>query len=268
MGIPVGDLFRAAVAPGVVLVGLYILYILYTSWRNPQAAPSLSTETTDRRKLYTSAILHVLPPLALILIVLGSIFAGIATPTESSALGSVGALLLAVIYRHFSWKLLYEAALDSVRVTAMVFAILLGATAFSMAFSYTGGDILVEDALLDLPGDEIGFLALSMLTILLLGFFIDFVEISFIIVPILAPAAEALGIAPPVVCHPHRHEPAKLLPDTTLRIQPLLSQGSRTARGHNHGYLPWRGAFHTDTGSCARFNPGFSRLVWTRLKSP
>ncbi|WP_370738160.1 TRAP transporter large permease [Solemya elarraichensis gill symbiont] len=196
MGIPVGDLFRAAVAPGVVLVGLYILYILYTSWRNPQAAPSLSVETADRRKLYIDAMLHVLPPLALILIVLGSIFAGIATPTESSALGSVGALLLAVIYRHFSWKLLYEAALDSVRVTAMVFAILLGATAFSMAFSYTGGDVLVEDALLGLPGNEIGFLALSMLTILLLGFFIDFVEISFIIVPILAPAAEALGIAP------------------------------------------------------------------------
>jgi tripartite ATP-independent transporter DctM subunit len=196
MGIPVGDLFRAAVAPGIVLVALYILYILYTSWRNPQTAPCLATETTDRRKLYFDAVLHILPPLALILIVLGSIFAGIATPTESSALGSVGALLLAFIYRHFSWKLVYEAALDSVRVTAMVFAILLGATAFSMAFSYTGGDILVEDALLGLPGNEIGFLALSMLMILLLGFFIDFVEISFIIVPILAPAADALGIAP------------------------------------------------------------------------
>jgi TRAP-type mannitol/chloroaromatic compound transport system permease large subunit len=100
-----------------------------------------------------------------------------------------------VLYRKFSWKLLYGSALETVKITAMVFAILLGATAFSMAFSYTGGDIMVEEFLLQLPGEKWGFLIFSMLTILLLGFFIDFVEISFIVVPILSPIAEAMGIS-------------------------------------------------------------------------
>jgi tripartite ATP-independent transporter DctM subunit len=132
----------------------------------------------------------------LILVVLGSIFAGIATPTESSALGGFGALLLALFYRQFSWGMLFESALETVKVTAMVFAILLGATAFSMTFTYSGGDLIVEEILGGLPGEQMGFLILSMLVILVLGFFIDFVEISFIIVPMLAPVADSLGIAP------------------------------------------------------------------------
>jgi tripartite ATP-independent transporter DctM subunit len=130
----------------------------------------------------------------LVLIVLGSIFTGIATPTESSALGGMGAIVLALIYRQFSWKMLYDSGLETVKVTAMVFAILMGATAFSMAFSYTGGDAIVEEVLLNLPGEKWGFIILAMVAILILGFFIDFVEIAFIIVPILAPVAEALGI--------------------------------------------------------------------------
>ncbi len=198
LGIPVGDLFKAAVAPGVVLVALYVLYILWVSFRNPAAAPALPMEAgvTTRREHYWHAIVAIIPPLALMLVVLGSIFMGIATPTESSALGGVGALVLAAIYRQFSWRMVYESALETVKVTAMVFAILLGATAFSMAFTYTGGDAIVEELLTDLPGGQVGFLILSMLAIMLLGFFIDFVEISFIIVPILAPVADALGIAP------------------------------------------------------------------------
>ena len=127
--------------------------------------------------------------------VLGSIFAGIATPTESSALGVAGAIALSVLYRKFSWRLLYESALETVKITAMVFAILLGATAFSMVFSYTGGDAVVEAFLTQLPGEKWGFLIFSMVIILVLGFFIDFVEISFIVVPILAPVAETLGIS-------------------------------------------------------------------------
>ena len=120
---------------------------------------------------------------------------GIATPTESSALGGLGAILLALLYRKFSWRMLYQSALETVRITAMVFAILLGATAFSMAFTYTGGDVVVEQFLLQLPGEKWGFLIFSMTIILLLGFFIDFVEISFIVVPILAPIAETMGIS-------------------------------------------------------------------------
>jgi len=198
MGIPVGDLFRAAVGPGFVLILGYVIYILVYTFINKDAAPAIPVKLDAGTKAaqYKQALIAILPPLLLILVVLGSIFAGIATPTESSALGGVGALALALAYRQFSWKMLFEASTETIKITAMVFAILLGATAFSMAFTYTGGDVIIEDALLNLPGDKMGFLILSMLVIMVLGFFIDFVEISFIIVPILAPVAITLGIAP------------------------------------------------------------------------
>ncbi|WP_067861936.1 TRAP transporter large permease [Neptuniibacter marinus] len=198
LGIPVGDLFKAAVGPGLMLIGIYVVYILIYSYLKPESAPALplDDDVKNKREQYTKALIAIIPPLALILIVLGSIFAGIATPTESSALGGVGAIVLAALYRQFSWKMVLDSAKETVKVTAMVFAILLGATAFSMAFTYTGGDYIVEEVLSDLPGGATGFLILSMLAILVLGFFIDFVEISFIIVPILAPVADAFGIAP------------------------------------------------------------------------
>ncbi|MEH6652509.1 MAG: TRAP transporter large permease subunit [Motiliproteus sp.] len=197
LGIPVGDLFKAAVGPGMILIGIYVVYILIYAWRNPEAAPAMPFDPEDgsKQQQVIAALKAIVPPLALIVIVLGSIFAGVATPTESSALGGVGALALALCYRQFSWHILLDSARETVKVTAMVFAILLGATAFSMAFTYTGGDAFVEEWLLQLPGDKWGFLILSMLVIMVLGFFIDFVEISFIIVPILAPVAEAMGIS-------------------------------------------------------------------------
>nr|WP_253938585.1 TRAP transporter large permease subunit [Hahella sp. HN01] len=195
MGIPVGDLFQAAVVPGVVLIVAYIAYILIVAWLNPDMAPALPDNGENRAQQVKIALFSILPPLALILVVLGSIFTGVATPTESSALGGVGALLLAVCYRQFSWKMVWECSRETVTVTAMVFAILLGATAFSMTFTYAGGDTLVEHWMTQLPGEKWGFLILTMLVILVLGFFIDFVEISFIIVPILAPVAESLGIS-------------------------------------------------------------------------
>jgi len=198
MGIPVGDLFKAAVGPGIILVLAYIIYIIFYAFMNKEAAPAIPVAVNAGTKVhqYKQAIFAILPPLILMLVVLGSIFAGIATPTESSALGGIGAIILALIYRQFSWSMLYESSLETIKITAMVFAILLGATAFSMAFTYTGGDSIVEEALLGLPGDKMGFLILSMIVIMVLGFFIDFVEISFIIVPMLAPVADALGIAP------------------------------------------------------------------------
>lgn len=196
LGIPVGDLFHAALGPGFVLIACYILFIVIVTWLKPEMAPAIPYDESlgSRSEQVRDALKAIVPPLALVLIVLGSIFSGIATPTESSALGGVGAVLLALIYRQFSWKMVYDSALETVKVTAMVFAILMGATAFSMAFSYTGGDYIVEEILLGLPGEKWGFIVLSMLAIMVLGFFIDFVEIAFIIVPILAPVAEALGI--------------------------------------------------------------------------
>ena len=197
LGLPVGDLFQAALIPGLVLVGVYIIYVLVHAFAKPEAAPPIPFEDASASNLkhYVDALRAIIPPLLLIVVVLGSIFAGIATPTESSALGVVGAMLLALLYRKFSWNMLYQAALETVKITSMVFAILLGATAFSMAFTYTGGDLIVEEFLLQLPGEKWGFLIFSMVIILLLGFFIDFVEISFIVVPILSPIAETMGIS-------------------------------------------------------------------------
>jgi tripartite ATP-independent transporter DctM subunit len=180
----------------MILIGCYIVYILVTTFLNPESAPAIPYNEEDgtRSQQVVAALKAIVPPLTLVLVVLGSIFTGIATPTESSALGGVGALILAILYRKFNLKMLFDSSLETVKVTAMVFAILMGATAFSMAFSYTGGDYIVEEALLSLPGEKWGFIILSMVAILILGFFIDFVEIAFIIVPILAPVAETLGI--------------------------------------------------------------------------
>jgi len=196
--LPVGDLFEGAFWPGLTLVAVYVIYIAIVSFLNKDLAPAIPThELTDSKtKQVLNAFKAIIPPLALIILVLGSIFEGIATPTESSALGCVGAALLAVMYKSFSLKMIHEASMETVRTTAMVFAILIGATAFSMVFTYTGADVIVEDVMKSLPGDKWGFIVASMLAIMALGCFIDFVEISYIIVPILVPIAEAIGINP------------------------------------------------------------------------
>jgi tripartite ATP-independent transporter DctM subunit len=197
--VPVGDLFKAALFPGLVLVAAYVAYILVASYLNPQIAPAVKIkrqEGESKKQQVISALFAIIPPLSLIVIVLGSIFAGIATPTESSAIGCLGAVILAVLYRKFSFAMLMEASKETVKITAMVFAILIGATAFSMVFTYTGADALIEEFMLSLPGDKWGFIIMAMLAIMVLGFFIDFVEISYIIVPILVPISEVIGINP------------------------------------------------------------------------
>ena len=197
--VPVGDLFKAALFPGLVLVAAYVAYILVASYLNPQIAPAVKLkrqEGESKKQQVISALFAIIPPLSLIVIVLGSIFAGIATPTESSAIGCLGAVILAFLYRKFSFAMLMESSKETVKITAMVFAILIGATAFSMVFTYTGADALIEHFMLSLPGDKWGFIIMAMLAIMVLGFFIDFVEISYIIVPILVPISEVIGINP------------------------------------------------------------------------
>ena len=194
--LPVGDLFQAALAPGLVLVGCYILYILVISFVKPELAPAIEVGDEKKTIVIKKALLAIIPTLSLIIMVLGSIFAGIATPTESASVGALGSLVLAALYKKLSLKIVRESALETVKITAMVFAILIGATAFSMVFVYTGADSLVEQFMLALPGDKWGFLLLSMLSIMLLGFFIDFIEISYIVVPILLPIADSIGINP------------------------------------------------------------------------
>ncbi len=197
--VPVGDLFKAALMPGLVLVAAYVVYILVAAYLNPQIGPAVKLERQEgesKKQQVISALFSIIPPLSLIVIVLGSIFAGIATPTESSAIGCTGAVILAFLYRKFSFAMLMESSKETVKITAMVFAILIGATAFSMVFTYTGADALIEEFMLGLPGDKWGFIIMAMLAIMVLGFFIDFVEISYIIVPILVPISEVIGINP------------------------------------------------------------------------
>jgi len=196
--VPVGDLFQAAFWPGFSLVGVYIIYIIIYAYIKKDAAPSIKLDDAHGTKgeQIVKALKAIVPPLVLIILVLGSIFAGVATPTESAAVGGVGAIILAIMYRSFSFNMIFDAALETVKVTAMVFGILVGATAFSMVFTYTGGDAIVEEFMLGLPGEKWGFLILSMLAIMVLGFFIDFIEISYIIVPILVPIAESIGLNP------------------------------------------------------------------------
>ena len=197
--VPVGDLFAAAIWPGLALVGSYILYILILSFVSKDMAPAIPPDPSrgNKQKQVIRALIDIIPSLTLIILVLGSIFAGVATPTESAAVGCIGAIALSLMYKTFTMGMVKEAALESVKITSMVFGILIGATAFSMVFSYTGGEEIVEHAMLSLPGDEKwGFIIFTMLAILVLGFFIDFIEISYIIVPILLPVADTLGINP------------------------------------------------------------------------
>ena len=195
--LPVGDLFKAAVMPGLMLVGAYVLYILLVSFLKPDVAPALEPEEGMRYGASVKkALIAIIPPLTLIVLVLGSIFAGIATPTESASLGALGSLILAAMYRKLDYAMIRDASLETVKTTSMVFAILVGATAFSMVFVYSGADEIVENFMTQLPGEKWGFLILSMTFIMFLGFFIDFFEISYIVVPILLPIAQTIGIDP------------------------------------------------------------------------
>ena len=196
LGVPVGDLFKGAVMPSLVLVGGYILYVLIVSYLDKEAAPVFISKNHKLKKSekYLAVAKAIVPPITLIIAVLGSIFSGIATPTESASIGAVGSLFLALIYKRLNWNMVRESSIETIKVTSMVFAILIGATAFSMVFTYSGGDILVEEFIMGLPAKEISFILISMLIILVLGFFIDFVEISLIIVPIFYPIALSLGI--------------------------------------------------------------------------
>jgi len=195
-GQPVGDLFKAAVWPGLTLVGMYIVYILIISYFNKDVAPAILSSDDEEKPTLGKTLGAIIPPLTLIILVLGSIFEGIATPTESASVGSIGALLLAAMYRKLSWQIVESSALETVKISSMVFAILIGATAFSMVFVYSGADYIVEEFMMGLPGEKWSFLILSMLAIMLLGFFIDFIEISYIVVPILLPIADNIGLNP------------------------------------------------------------------------
>jgi len=195
MHLSVGDLFKASVVPGLLLILLYIIYILIYAYFNKAVAPAIPNDE-PYGKVVKEALKVITPPLLLIVAVLGSIFAGIASPTESAAIGVIGALLLAGFKHRFSFELLRYASLESVKLTSMIFMILIGATAFSLVFNELGGDVMAMEFFRDEVGDKWTFILISMLVIFLLGFFIDFIEIAFVVVPILVPIAHSFGIDP------------------------------------------------------------------------
>ncbi len=196
MGISVGDLFMGALVPGIVLAGMYALYCAGVAYFQPEKAPALPAETRDiaREELVKRVFLVLLPPLVLILLVLGSIFAGIATPTEAGALGALGAIGLAAANKRLSWQALRETMDNTTQLTAMVMFLLIGSTAFALVFRGLNGDLWIENLLTNLPGGVIGLLIVANLAVFILGFFIDFFEIAFIVIPLLVPAAAFLGI--------------------------------------------------------------------------
>lgn len=195
MSVSVGELFMGAVLPGLVLVGLYISYILVYSYFKPSVAPLVKLDT-DKDINIKEVLYSIVPPLLLMVSVLGSIFAGIASPTESAAFGVVGASVLARLNNSLNFEMLSYASLETIKLSGMIFMILIGATAFSLVFNELGGTDLILEFFQEDIGDVWIFIAVAMLSIFILGFFIDFIEISFIIVPILVPIMDAFGIDP------------------------------------------------------------------------
>ncbi|MGB7249712.1 MAG: TRAP transporter large permease subunit [Phormidesmis sp.] len=196
LGISVGDLFLGSVIPGLMMAGAFVIHVLAIAFFRPDMAPALPAELIDihGKALFSKIIKVMVPPLVLILLVLGSIFFGVATPTEAGALGSLGAVILAAIKGQLTIRGLGAVCDQTLRTTSMVIFILFGSTAFSLVFRGVRGDRFIFDALANLPGGEIGFLIVSMVTIFILGFFIDFFEIAFIVVPLFAPIAQQIGI--------------------------------------------------------------------------
>jgi tripartite ATP-independent transporter DctM subunit len=194
IGVPVGRLFMGAVTPGIILIVLFIFYILLIAKLKPAHAPPTIKSRPEAGDLFRRVLKSLVPPLFLVVAVLGSIFVGFASPTESAAIGALGAMVLAAIHKKLSLENLKDSMRSTTRMTSMVFLILVGATAFGLVFRGMGGDEIVKDVMTGLPGGEWGFLFVSMLLLFLLGFFLDFIEITFIVVPILAPIAALLGL--------------------------------------------------------------------------
>ncbi|MXW14265.1 MAG: TRAP transporter large permease subunit [Rhodothermaceae bacterium] len=196
LGVSVGDLFIGALVPGVLLALLYALYATGVALIKPSAAPAIpkTVRELEHGELLRKIFLVMLPPLLLIFVVLGSIFAGIATPTESGALGAVGAIILAALNGRLNKNALMQTMEETAKLTAMVMMLLIASTAFALIFRGLDGGIWIEDLLINLPGGVIGFLLLANLAIFILGFFIDFFEIAFIIIPLMVlPAAHLLS---------------------------------------------------------------------------
>ena len=196
MAMSVGDLFLGAVFPGLLLAGMYALYLVIRGAVQPSAAPAVRSEDRVDLRLVGNLLLSVLPPAALILAVLGSIFFGIATPTEAAGVGAFGAVLLALINRRLNRPVFREVLVESSKTTGFIFATLIGATAYSLVLRGLGGDELMERLLLGLPFEPAGIVIAILFFTFLLGFFLDWIEITLIVLPLVAPVVQSLGFDP------------------------------------------------------------------------
>jgi len=198
LGASVGDMYAGAFPPGALLVGMLMLYVAITSFFSPKVAPALPPEARPLRGLvlYRHVLVVMVPPLVLIFLVLGSIFVGIATPSEAGAMGATGALGLAIVKRRLTRRLLREALDSTMKLSSFVMFILIGSTVFALTFRAVDGDLWVENLFALVPGGVLGFIIVVNVLIFILGFFIDFFEIAFIILPLLGPVAIKMGIDP------------------------------------------------------------------------
>ncbi|MGH6884292.1 MAG: TRAP transporter large permease, partial [Hypericibacter sp.] len=196
LGRSVGDMYEGAIVPGLCLTGLYALYILGVTMIRPKWVPALPLEarTLHGLALLRRVIVSLMPPLILIFLVLGTIFIGVATPTEGGAMGATGALILALLNRRLNWSLLKQAMDTTAKLSSFVVFILIGSTVFTLVFRGVDGDLWVDHLLTSVPGGELGFLIVVNILVFFLAFFLDFFELAFIVVPLLAPVAEKLGI--------------------------------------------------------------------------
>jgi tripartite ATP-independent transporter DctM subunit len=196
--VSVGDLFVGALVPGLLLVLLYLAYQVLMAWLRPQSVPAIpqAERESDRRLLLLRVVKVLLPPLVLIVAVLGSILGGVATPTEAASVGAIGAMLLALSQGQLNLSTLKAVVTGTTKVTSMVFLIFIGAALFSLVFRGFGGDEVVTDLLTDLPGGVFGAMLVVMLVMFLLGFILDFIEITFVVVPIVGPVLLAMGLDP------------------------------------------------------------------------
>ncbi|PLY15702.1 MAG: C4-dicarboxylate ABC transporter [Sedimenticola sp.] len=197
--VSVGDLFAGALLPGLLLVGLYILYLVGVAIFIPSAVPPIpegERHAINQKELFIRALKVLFPPLFLIVAVLGSILGGLATPTEAASVGAAGAILLAITQRQFNLAILKEVIRGTTKVSSMVFLILIGASVFSLVFRGFGGDEVVQEILSNLPGGVVGAVITVMLIMFFLGFILDFIEITFVVVPLVAPVLLAMGLNP------------------------------------------------------------------------
>jgi len=196
--VSIGDLFAGAIIPGLLLVLAYAAYVFTVALFRPHDVPQVELDHTKLTKSEIGFALMkgLLPPVLLMIAVLGSILVGIATPTEAAGVGALGAILLALAKRELNVKVLHEVAIATTRITSMVYLILVGATIFSSVFRGFGGDLLIEQLLTDLPGGVIAATVIVMLVIFLLGFILDFIEITFMVVPLVGPILLAMGLNP------------------------------------------------------------------------